>query len=104
MSHRRLVFAPCRASPSTACTHPGATEPPFVAEREPAFLSIEARIGVPRPRTACPIDLALASDVYVSGGRLADGGRGFPASEPKKVEHGSKVIADRLLVCPSRSC
>jgi len=50
------------------------------------------------------MDLALASDVYVSGGRLADGGRGFPASEPKEVEHGSKVIADRLLVCPSRSC
>ena len=24
--------------------------------------------------------------------------------KPKEVEHGSKVIADRVLVCPLRSC
>lgn len=43
----------------------GASGPPFPAKREPVFLSIGTKIGVPRSRRACRADRAAASDVYV---------------------------------------
>lgn len=88
-----------------------ATQQRFPAGRERALPSIETRSGAPEPKTAYRVAPVLAGDVCASRRQVVDGERGFlasacggyerckvqPRTKLKKIEHGGKVIADRIV-------